>query len=57
MRRQLLHLSKLITLLFYVVDTTPHAPTNVTARFGHFDIKISWKPGFDGGFTQNFIIL
>ena len=44
------------TRFLFNADTTPHAPYNVTALFGHYHIQLSWKPGFDGGHKQSYVI-
>ena len=39
-----------------LTGTTPHAPTNVTVEAAPFSARISWRPAYNGGFAQHYVI-
>ncbi|XP_013395368.1 protein turtle-like isoform X2 [Lingula anatina] len=46
-----------ITSTLLIIEmTTPHAPYNVTVTTTQFSAKIDWKPAYDGGYPQRYVI-
>ncbi|XP_067678014.1 protein turtle-like isoform X2 [Haliotis asinina] len=39
-----------------VMNTTPHAPYNVTVLTDLFSARVSWEPAYDGGSPQTYIL-
>ncbi|KAK7492445.1 hypothetical protein BaRGS_00016318 [Batillaria attramentaria] len=39
-----------------IVNTTPHAPYNVTVEPGLFSARISWEPAYNGGRPQYYML-
>ncbi|KAE8588586.1 hypothetical protein XENTR_v10022623 [Xenopus tropicalis] len=40
----------------YVLGTSPHAVTNISALSLVSSVNVSWEPGFDGGYFQRFSV-
>lgn len=37
-------------------ETTPHAPMDPKVEPKVWSAKVSWQPGYDGGFEQSFVV-
>ncbi|ELU05784.1 hypothetical protein CAPTEDRAFT_193232 [Capitella teleta] len=48
--------SVVTTALLIIELTTPHAPYNVTVQTTQTTAKISWLPGYDGGYAQHYVL-
>lgn len=48
----------LLVLQTYLLfpDTTPHSVTAISIKTSVHNAQVSWEPGYDGGYTQHFMI-
>ena len=42
--------------MVYIEETTPHAPSDLRAQPKAWSVRLTWSPGYDGGFEQSFVV-